>query len=97
MAKDSLYNKTPLSPALIKNLRQTHTASLLVVKNGKLIHEQYWDSYGTYKQSNSFSVAKAITVMLLGKAIEDGKISNVRQAFTDWYPNFGNGDERAKK
>ncbi|MBP7174068.1 MAG: serine hydrolase [Cloacibacterium sp.] len=95
--KDSLYNKTPLSPALIKNLRQTHTASLLVVKNGKLIHEQYWDSYGTYKQSNSFSVAKAITVMLLGKAIEDGKISNVRQAFTDWYPNFGNGDERAKK
>ena len=95
--KDSLYNKKPLAKAVIENLEKTNTASLLVVKNGKLVHEQYWGDYGMYNQSNSFSMAKAITVMLLGKAIEDGKIPHIRQAFTDWYPTFGDGDERAKK
>ena len=95
--KDSLYNKKPLAKAIIENLEKTNTASLLVVKNGKLVHEQYWGDYGMYNQSNSFSMAKAITVMLLGKAIEDGKIPHIRQAFTDWYPTFGDGDERAKK
>lgn len=95
--KDSLYNRIPLTPELKTNLKSTQTSSFLVIKNGKLIHEEYWNGYKASTQSNSFSVAKGITVMLLGKAIDDKKITSVYDPVTNIYPNFGNGDERAMK
>ena len=35
-----------------------------------------------------FSMAKAITVLLMGLAIEDHKIQSENQKFADFYPNF---------
>ena len=88
--KDSLYNKISLPKDLVQNLKQTNTASFLIIKNGKLLHEEYWDGYNQNSQTNSFSMAKAVTVMLLGKAIEEEKIEGLNQKYSDFYENYKN-------
>ena len=88
--KDSLYNKKPLSKTLGDDLKQSKTASFLVIKNGKLRYEEYWDGYDQTSKTNSFSMAKGITVMLIGKAIEDKKIESLDQKFSYFFQNYKN-------
>ena len=88
--KDSLFNKNPLPESLVDELKQTKTASLLVIKNGKLLHEEYWDGYNQNSKTNSFSMAKAITVMLVGKAIEQKKIKSLDEKFASFFQNYNN-------
>ena len=38
--QDSLYNKKSLPENLVEDLNQSNTASFIVIKNGKLLHEQ---------------------------------------------------------
>ncbi len=59
-----------------------------MIKDGKLVHEEYFGEYKPTTQTNSFSMAKAITVLLMGLAIEDQKIQSENQKFADFYPNF---------
>lgn len=88
--KDPEYNTTSLPKNIVEDLRHSNTASFLVIKNGKLIHEQYWNGYNALSKTNSFSMAKAVTVMLFGKAIEEGKINSMEERFTDYFPEFKN-------
>lgn len=82
------YNKKPLSPELVKHLKETESVSFLIIQHGKLLQEHYWDGYTKNTASNSFSIAKTVTVLLLGKAIDDGRIANIDQKFSDFYPNY---------
>lgn len=84
------YNKTELPKNIVDDLIQSNTASFLVVKNGKLVHEQYWNGYNQLSKTNSFSMAKAVTVMLLGKALEEGKIKSIDDKFSDYFKEFKN-------
>lgn len=86
--KDALYNKQKLPAAVLKDLKSSHTASLLIIKNGKLLHEEYWSGATGRTQTNSFSMAKTITVLLLGKAVEEEKIESLNQRFSDFYENY---------
>ncbi|MCJ8152617.1 beta-lactamase family protein [Chryseobacterium sp. SSA4.19] len=82
------YNKTELPKNIVEDLTRSDTASFIVVKNGKLVHEQYWNGYHQSSQTNSFSMAKAVTVMLLGKAVEEGKIKSINDKFSDYFEEF---------
>jgi CubicO group peptidase (beta-lactamase class C family) len=84
----SEYNKTELPKNIVDDLIHSNTASFLVVKDGKLVHEQYWNGYNQLSKTNSFSMAKAVTVMLLGKALEEGKIKNIDAKFSDFFEEF---------
>lgn len=86
--KDSLYNKTSLPKNLVQDLKDSNSASFLVIKNGKLVHEEYWDGYNQNSKTNSFSIAKGVTVMLLGKAIEENKIESENQKFSDFFEAY---------
>jgi len=88
--KDSLYNQKSLPKALVEDLTQSKTASFLIIKNGKFVHEEYWDGYDQNSKTNSFSMAKAITVMLVGKAIEQKKIKSIDEKFASFYKNYNN-------
>ena len=87
---DISYNKQPLSPALEKHLADTKSVSFLVIQHGKLLQEHYWDGYNKNTLSNSFSMANTITVLLMGKAIDDGRIERINQPFSDFYKEFSN-------
>ncbi|WPO82971.1 serine hydrolase [Chryseobacterium sp. JJR-5R] len=82
------YNNTELPKHIVEDLAHSRTASFIVAKNGKLVHEQYWNGYDQHSKTNSFSMAKAITVMLLGKAIEEGKIKSIDDKFSDYFEEF---------
>jgi CubicO group peptidase (beta-lactamase class C family) len=68
------------------------TVAFVVVKNDSLLHEQYWDGYGPDSRSNSFSMAKTFVSILIGAAIDEGKIKSIDQPVSDFLPEFKEGD-----
>lgn len=86
--KDSLYNKKTLPKAIIEDVKNTETAALVIIKNGKLLHEEYWNGHNATSKTNSFSMAKTVTALLLGAAIDDGKIKNEDQLYSNFYSNY---------
>ncbi|MCJ7934204.1 MAG: beta-lactamase family protein [Chryseobacterium sp.] len=86
--EDSEYNQRELPKYLVDNLKQSKTAAFVVIRKGKILHEQYWDGYNQLSQTNSFSMAKAVTVMLLGKALEEGIITSIDEKVSGFYPEL---------
>jgi len=86
--EDPDYNKKELPKSLVDNLKHSKTAAFIVIRSGKILHEQYWDGYNQLSQTNSFSMAKAVTVMLLGKALEEGIIKDIDEKMATFYPEL---------
>ena len=84
------FNKKPLTNTLRNKLEELNSSGFLIVKDGKIITEKYFDNYSDTSLTNSFSVAKTFVTMLLGKAIEDGYIKNLEQPITDFLPEYNN-------
>jgi CubicO group peptidase (beta-lactamase class C family) len=82
------YNQIELTDSLQKELENSQTIGFAVVKDGKLLYENYWDGYSDESLTNSFSMAKSIITMLLGKSIEQGYIQSMDQRITDFIPEF---------
>ena len=70
-------------------LEKSKSVAFLVIKNDSLCFEKYWDGVGKNSSTNSFSVAKSITSLLVGCAIRDGFISSVEQSVSDFIPELG--------
>ena len=82
------YNQLHLTDTLRKELESFQTIGFGVFKDGKLVYEEYWNDYSDSSMTNAFSMAKSITTMLLGKAIEQGYIKGLDQRITDFIPEF---------
>jgi len=69
---------------------EQNVAGLLVIKGGKIAYERY--GLGNTEDSLwvSFSVAKSVTSMLIGAAIQDGYIKSVDEKVTDYLPRLKN-------
>ena len=87
-AESSNLNAKGLSYRLTESLNETESVAFLIVKNGEVIHEQYWDGYSESSQSNSFSMAKSITTMLAQCAIQDGSIKSWDQKVVEFIPSL---------
>jgi CubicO group peptidase (beta-lactamase class C family) len=64
------------------------TRSFLVVRNGRLSYERYFDGAGEAELETSFSVAKSIVSTLIGIAITDGLVSSVDDPVTRYVPEL---------
>lgn len=62
---DSLYNF----------LQQENTKAFIVLKNGKIVLEKYFDGFGKDSTWYWASAGKTLTAFLIGKAQEDGRLS----------------------
>ena len=71
---------------------------LLVIKDGYLIAENYFNNASIDQLSSRASVTKSVTSALLGIALEQGYIKNVDQKMIDFFPEVTNKiiDERKK-
>jgi len=85
-------NKKPLSDSLRKTLETTETVAFLVIKNDSICYEEYWDGYTDSSYSNSFSMAKSIISILVGVAIDEGKISSVKDPVSKYIPEYATGE-----
>lgn len=86
MAKD--YNQIKATPLLAQTHKELQTVAFLIIKNDSIWHESYFDNYSKKSHTNSFSMAKSIVTMALGKAIMEGKIKNLNQKVVDFFPQL---------
>lgn len=82
------YNTLEPTDRLLETNDKYGTVALLIIKNGKILYENYAQGYSKDSKTNSFSMAKSITTSLLFKAIQDGYIKSLEQPLTDFYPDF---------
>ncbi len=82
------YNTLKSSEVLEKTNKDLQTVAYLVIKNDSLVYESYYNDYTKDSKSNSFSIAKSVVTMALGKAIMQGKIKSLDQKVTDFFPEL---------
>jgi len=81
------YNKVK-NDSLLKEMEKYQPAALLIVKNDSICYEEYWDNYSENSLTNSFSVAKTFIGLLIGIAIDEGKINSVEDPVADYLPQY---------
>lgn len=82
------YNSVSATEVLEKNHKELQTVAYVIIKNDSIWHESYFDGYGKDSKSNSFSMAKSVVTLALGKAIMEGKIKSLDQKVTDFFPQL---------
>lgn len=90
------YNKQNLAEPILQHHQQYGTAAFLVAQHGQLVHEQYFAPYTAQSRTNSFSVAKSITTMQVGMAVQQGFISSFDAPVTEQLKEYAN-DARGSK
>ncbi|WP_422363469.1 serine hydrolase domain-containing protein [Pyruvatibacter mobilis] len=71
-----------------KFIELTDTGALLVLRDGKVIYENYWLTGGREEQWLSMSVAKSFISTLVGIAVEEGHIESIEQPVTAYLPDL---------
>jgi len=89
---DSLYNKIELTDSLLAKIDSNNTHAFLVIQDGKIIYEKYFDGYTKDSISGSFSAAKSIISMLVGIGVGEGKIKSLDEPVGNYVPHFKEGD-----
>lgn len=88
--KDKDYNTLNLSERLVDELKKTRASSLIVIRNNKLLYENYWKDHDASSLMNSFSMAKGILSILVGCAIDDGYLESENQLVSSVFPQYKN-------
>lgn len=74
----------PLEEVLVEN----DSIAFLVLQEGNLVYESYFQNHTQDSLSQAFSMAKSWTSALIGIAIDDGLIRSVEQPVTDFIPEL---------
>ncbi|MCO5249506.1 MAG: beta-lactamase family protein [Chitinophagales bacterium] len=82
------YNKKVVRSNYIDTLEQNKSIAYLVIQNDSLLYEHYWKGYSDSSLSGSFSMAKSVISMLIGIAVEEGKIQSVEDYISTYIPEF---------
>lgn len=89
---DSMYNQRTIADSLMMVIDSNDTHAFLVFQDGKLLYEKYFDGYEKNTLSGSFSAAKSIISMLIGIAIDEGKIKSVNEPVGNYIDHFKEGN-----
>lgn len=76
---------------LLENLEQgayDKIDSLLILKDGKLVVEQYYNEWSRHKLHPMQSISKSITSLLVGSAIMQGYIAGIKDAIVKYLPDY---------
>jgi CubicO group peptidase (beta-lactamase class C family) len=84
-------NRPALSDEVRARMAALRTAAFLVIENGALRQELYWPGFDAHSRTNSNSVAKTLVGMLVGIALQEGKLRSLDQAVADFIPEFAQG------
>ena len=85
---DSNFNKVVISDSLLQIMDSNDTHAFLVFQDGKLLYEKYWDGYTPKTLSGSFSAAKSMISLLIGIALDEGKIKSLEEPVGNYVPHF---------
>lgn len=82
------YNKYKPSDELLSFFQERKTCAYLVIRNGQLSYEYYGEGYNEKTLSGSFSMAKTVNALLIGKLLEEGKISSLDDDVKKYVPEL---------
>jgi CubicO group peptidase (beta-lactamase class C family) len=86
--KDSEYNTKSLPETVLDDLVKTRASSLIVIRDRKIVHEEYWKDHNSFSLLNSFSMAKGILSILVGCAIDDGYLKSENELISSVFPVY---------
>lgn len=89
---DNLKVQVRKTSKLLDILENSGTTAFLVIKNDTLLYEKYLNGYQRNSTNTSFSVAKSITSLLTGIAIDEQLINNVNDPVVKYIPSLINTD-----
>lgn len=69
-------------------LEDRKTVAFLIIKNDSIQYEQYFNGYGQESVVASFSMAKSVTSILIGCALDDGLIKSVDEPVVNYIPEL---------
>lgn len=83
-----------LQTYLDSSLIGSNSNSFIVVKNDTIIYEKYFNGYESSQLQTSWSVAKSFVSVLLGIAIDQGKLKSTSEPITSYIPELLKNDRR---
>ena len=94
-AKDAACDQRQLDAAL-DLAGQHHSKGVVVLWRGKILAERYWDGWDKDQQHAAYSASKSIVSMLVGIAIDQGKIAATDQPAADFLPQWKGDRDHAR-
>lgn len=82
------YNSAELTEPILKELKKTRASSLVIIREKKLLYEEYWKDHDASSLMNSFSMAKGVLSLLVGCAIDDGYLQSEHQLLSSLFPSY---------
>lgn len=95
----SSYTEPPevyLTPEEENLFKKWETSAFVILKDGKMLFEKYWDKYSDESLTNSFSMAKSFTCLCIGAAIKEGKVKSTNQLISGFLPEYKGSGIRIK-
>ncbi|MGN8067535.1 serine hydrolase [Mucilaginibacter sp. SG564] len=71
--------------------------SLVISKNNKIIHQQYFNGQDSTTLFNDQSLTKSVTALLIGIAIDKGYIKSVDEKVADFFPELKFDTDKRKQ
>src|SRR3954463_6850433 len=87
------YNKSKIPARFLPDMEKLGTIAYLIIKNDSIKHEEYWDGYSDTSHTSSFSMAKTFISILVGIAVEEGKIKSIDEPVGDFIPEYKEGNK----
>ena len=72
-------------------LERTYTNALLVLKDGRIVSEIYRNNTDPTSRFIGWSMTKSLTSVLIGCALEDGRIASLDMPISDYLPELNGG------
>lgn len=91
------YNTKKLPNEKLEKIKRYKPVAFIIVKDNAIYHEQYWGGYNQYSLVNCFSATKSIVSLLMGIAIDEGKIKSVEQRVGEFLPAYNEGKSKELK
>ena len=82
VALESAVHDVALNPTVL---------SLLIVRNGRLVTEEYFNGARPADAHNVFSTTKLLTALVMGAAVEDGLVPSLTTSLGEWVPETAGG------
>ncbi|MFW9922490.1 MAG: serine hydrolase domain-containing protein [Candidatus Thorarchaeota archaeon] len=61
---------------------------ILIIKNGYIVFEKYYNDYNAASLHHIFSITKSIVSALIGIALDEGYLTNLDQKVIDFFPDY---------
>ena len=78
----------------LKYLENLEISSLLILHGDTIVLEKYWGDHNEESVSNSFSAAKTFVALLIGCALDEGKIKSLDEPIGNYLPAFNLGKKK---